>query len=264
MPDMRVALSGSGNMGQHVMAAVEAAPGMQVVGVLDGLAQAETIALPGGADVPLLRSVDGLDSLEADALVDFSNAVWTEALLPHALERGVRPVVGTTGLSEAFVDQMVEQSVAAGVGGVIASNFALGAVMMMHLARIAAPHFEAVEVIEQHHDGKVDAPSGTAMTTAREMRAARDSDFRRNVAERETLPHARAAEFGGVTLHSVRLPGLVAHQEVIFGGVGETLKLRHDSISRESFMPGVLRALREAESLDHIVVGLDRLLGLVD
>ena len=95
------------------------------------------------------------------------------------------------------------------------------------------------------------------------MRAARDSDFHRNVAERETLPNARGAELGGVTLHSVRLPGLVAHQEVYFGGIGETLKLRHDSISRESFMPGVLRAVRESAGLDQIVVGLDRLLGLV-
>ena len=264
MPPLRVAVSGSGNMGDHVMAAITAADEMAVVGVLDGLAETDRRVLPDGREVPLLRSVDDLETLKADVVVDFTNAVWTEVLLPQAIASGVRPVVGTSGLATSFVDRMVGASVEAGLGGVIASNFALGAVMMMHLARVAAPHFESVEVIEQHHDGKVDAPSGTAMTTAEEMRNARGRDFRRNVAERETLPHARGSEFGGVTLHSVRLPGLVAHQEVIFGGTGETLKLRHDSINRESFMPGVLRAVRESGDLDRIVVGLDRLLGLID
>ena len=119
-----------------------------------------------------------------------------------------------------------------------------------------------MEVIEQHHDGKVDAPSGTAVATAQAMREARGADFRRNVAERETLPDARAATLGGVTLHAVRLPGLVAHQTVLFGGLGETLTIRHDSMDRESFMPGVLRGVRAAMELDHLVVGLDRVLGL--
>ncbi len=263
MARLRVAVGGSGNMGRQVMAAVLDAEDMDVVGVLDGLAQSDHVLLSDGSEVPLANTVDALAGFEADALIDFSNAAWTDLLLPHAIEIGVRPIIGTTGLSDEFVERMVAASQQAGVGGVIASNFALGAVMMMHLAAIAAPFFDSVEVIEQHHDGKVDAPSGTAMTTAQKMRAARDSDFKRNVAERETLPSARGAELGGVTLHSVRLPGLVAHQEVYFGGVGETLKLRHDSISRESFMPGVLRAVRESAELDQIVVGLDRLLGLV-
>ena len=176
--------------------------------------------------------------------------------------RGVAPVVGTTGLPDALIAETRAACARERLGGVIASNFALGAVMLMHLATIAAPFFDAVEVIEQHHAGKADAPSGTAVTTARMMREARASDFQRNVAERETVAGARGAELAGVTLHSVRLPGLVAHQEVIFGGTGETLKLRHDSMSRESFMPGVLRAIRAAPTLDHLVIGLDRLLGL--
>ena len=263
MAKIRVAVGGSGNMGRQVMAAVLDAEDMDVVGVLDGLAPSDHILLSDGSEVPFANTVDALAGFEADALIDFSNAAWTDALLPHAIEIGVRPIIGTTGLSDEFVERMVAASSEAKIGGVIAANFALGAVMMMHLAAIAAPFFDSVEVIEQHHDGKVDAPSGTAMTTAQRMRAARDSDFHRNVAERETLPNARGAELGGATLHSVRLPGLVAHQEVYFGGIGETLKLRHDSISRESFMPGVLRAVRESAGLDQIVVGLDRLLGLV-
>jgi len=164
--------------------------------------------------------------------------------------------------SEALLAASVRGCAARALGGVVAANFALGAVMMMHLARVAAPFFEAVEVIEQHHDGKVDAPSGTGMATAEAMREARGSDFRRNVADRETLPNARGAALGGVTLHAVRLPGLVAHQTVLFGGLGETLTIRHDSMNRDSFMPGVLRATRAAMELDHLVVGLDRVLGL--
>jgi 4-hydroxy-tetrahydrodipicolinate reductase len=133
---------------------------------------------------------------------------------------------------------------------------------MTHFAGIAARYYEAAEIIEKHHDQKVDSPSGTALSTARLMAEARGSAFKRNVPASEPLPGARAAEQDGVTIHAVRLPGLVAHQEVIFGGLGETLTIRHDTTSRESFMPGILLAIREAPKLDHLVVGLDKLLGL--
>jgi 4-hydroxy-tetrahydrodipicolinate reductase len=259
---IRVVVSGSGTMGRQVMQAVQAAEDLEVVGVLEKFSSGERYVLPAGDAVPLRQAPGGLVDLAADVLVDFSNAEWSEQVVPAAIAAGVRPVVGTSGLSPAFVAVCAEACATARLGGVIASNFALGAVMMMHLSRVAAPFFDAVEVIEQHHDGKVDAPSGTAMTTAREMRAARGSDFQRNVAERETLPEARGSELGGVTLHAVRLPGLVAHQTVLFGGVGETLTIRHDSTSRESFMPGVLRAVRSVMEQEGLVEGLDRLLGL--
>ena len=261
---LRVAVSGSGQMGAQILTTLVAADAIEIAGVLEKFSQGEQYALPDGRRVPLRQSVEGLPGLGADVVVDFSNAAWTEQLLPRAIEAGVRPVIGTSGLSDALVQQAVAACAAKGLGGVVAANFALGAVMLMHLARVAAPFFDAVEVIEQHHDGKVDAPSGTAIATARAMREARSQDFERNVAEREPLPNARGADLGGVTLHAVRLPGLVAHQEVIFGGVGETLKLRHDSTSRESFMPGVLQAVRAVSELDHLVIGLDRLLGLRD
>jgi 4-hydroxy-tetrahydrodipicolinate reductase len=259
---IRVVVSGSGNMGLHVMQAVQAADDMELAGVLEKFSSGEQYAPPDGGPVLLRQDAADVGDFSADVLVDFSNAAWSEQVVPAAIAVGVRPVVGTSGLSPAFVAECAAQCASAHVGGVVASNFALGAVMMMHLSRVAAPFFDAVEVIEQHHDGKVDAPSGTAMTTAREMRAARDSDFDRNVAERETLPDARGSELGGVTLHSVRLPGLVAHQTVLFGGVGETLTIRHDSTSRESFMPGVLRAVRSVMEQDGLVEGLDRILGL--
>ena len=197
-------------------------------------------------------------------MIDFSNAEWTERLIPAAVNAAVRPVIGTSGLSDQVVADAERRVNEAGLGGVIAANFALGAVMMMHLANIAAPLFDSVEIIEQHHDGKVDAPSGTAVATAQSMRAARDSDFTRNEAERHNVEgyNSRGAELGGASLHSVRLPGLVAHQVIVFGGNNETLTIRHDSMSRASFIPEILRAARAAPDLDQLVIGLDRLLGL--
>ncbi len=262
---LRVAVSGTGQMGTLILRTLAAAPDLEIAGVLEKFSQGDTHALPDGAGtVPLRQTPEGVGDFGADVVVDFSNAAWTEQLLPRAIEAGVRPVIGTSGLSDALIGQAESACAEAKLGGVIAANFALGAVFLIHLARMAAPFFDAVEVIEQHHAGKVDAPSGTAIATARAMRAARDGDFSHNVAERKSLPDARGAELGGVGIHSVRLPGLVAHQEVIFGGTGETLKLRHDTMSRESFMPGVLRAVRATPELDHLVIGLERLLGLGD
>ena len=257
----RVVMSGAGNMGQQIMAVIDAADDLELVGALDGLASSETIDVR-GREVPLSNEVDALAAWSADVVVDFSHVDWTTQLLPAAIAAAVHPVIGTSGLPEGLVSAAEGACRDLQLGGVVAANFALGAVMMMHLARVAAPFFDAVEIIEQHHDGKVDSPSGTAIATAQAMREARDSDFNRRESERETLPGGRGAELGGASLHSVRLPGLVAHQVTIFGGVSETLTLRHDSMSRESFLPQILRAVRAAPTLDHLVVGLDRLLGL--
>lgn len=260
---MRIVMSGAGNMGGQIMAALEAADDLELVGALDGLTSASSVDV-GGRAVPLSADLDALAEWSPDALIDFSNAAWTERLLPAAISAGIRPVIGTSGLSDQLIADAETACRERQLGGVVAANFALGAVMMMHLARIAAPHFEAVEVLEMHHAGKVDAPSGTAVATAQELREARGSDFSRNVPEREPIPGGRGAEHGGVALHSVRLPGLVAHQQIMFGGVGETLTIRHDSMSRESFIPMVLHATRSVIKLDRLVVGLDRLLGLRD
>ena len=260
---MRVAMSGAGNMGGQIMAALEAADDLELVGSLDGLADGGAVEVA-GRGVPLANSLDALSEWAPDVVIDFSNAAWTERLLPRLIEGGIHPVIGTSGLSDDLVASSAAASAERGLGGLIAPNFALGAVMMMHLARIAAEHFDAVEVLEMHHAGKVDAPSGTAVATAQELREARGRDFERNIAEREPIPGGRGAEHGGVSLHSIRLPGLVAHQQIMFGGVGETLTIRHDSMSRESFVPMVLHATRSVIELDRLVVGLDRLLGLRD
>ena len=141
-------------------------------------------------------------------------------------------------------------------------NFALGAAVLLHLARVAAQHFDWAEIIELHHDKKADAPSGTSLHIAREMVASRGQDFQRAETAKFTLADVRAGQQGGVGIHSVRLPGFVAHQEVIFGGLGQTLTLRHDSTSRESFLPGALASLRYVLTSTGVTVGLDKVLGL--
>lgn len=257
----QVAMSGAGNMGRQIMAALDAAADLQLVGALDGLAAEPEIEI-NGRPIPLRSDLAALAEWSPDIVVDFSHVDWTTQLLPAAIAAGVHPVIGTSGLPDSLIAEAERACAERRLGGVVAANFALGAVMLMHLARVAAPFFDSVEIIEQHHDGKVDSPSGTAIATAQAMREAREADFARRQSERETIPGGRGAELGGASLHSVRLPGLVAHQVTIFGGIGETLTLRHDSMSRESFIPQILRAVRAAPALDHLVVGLDRLLGL--
>ena len=149
-----------------------------------------------------------------------------------------------------------------GLGAAIVPNFALGAAVLLHLARVAAQHFDWAEIIELHHDKKADAPSGTSLHIAREMVASRGQDFQRAETAKFTLADVRAGQQGGVGIHSVRLPGFVAHQEVIFGGLGQTLTLRHDSTSRESFLPGALVSLRYVLTSTGVTVGLDKVLGL--
>jgi len=260
---VRVLVSGSGKMGRAIVEAVDAAEGMTPVGVLEKFAEQTSLALPSGIDVPMTADEDdAFDELGADVVIDFTNAAWTPIVVDAALKRGVRPVIGTSGLSDEFVRSLAERCRAQRLGGVVAANFALGAVLLMHMAKIAARYFDAAEIIELHHAQKVDAPSGTAVATAKGMVEARGRPFERNVPESETVPGARVAQIDGVTLHSLRLPGLVAHQEVIFGGQGQTLTIRHDSTGRDSFMPGIVLAVREVMRREELVVGLDALIGL--
>ncbi|MEX1022769.1 MAG: 4-hydroxy-tetrahydrodipicolinate reductase [Dehalococcoidia bacterium] len=262
---IRVAVSGFGQMGRLVLDTVEAQDDMQPVGVLEPMPSAEATEhrLPGGANVPIYRDPAALlDGARPDVVVDFTNAAFTPALIEAASARGVRLVVGTSGVPSEVVEGWRRACAEGGVGGVYASNFAIGAVLLMHMAGVAARFFDAAEIIELHHDRKVDAPSGTALATARAMRDARGRDFDANTPDLEHLEHARGASLGGVGIHSVRLPGFVASQEVIFGGVGQTLTLRHDTTGRDSFMPGVMLAIREVMTRRELVVGLDELVGL--
>jgi 4-hydroxy-tetrahydrodipicolinate reductase len=258
--EIRAVVSGTGKMGRQVAAALLAEPGMSPVAYLDALQEAPTL------DGMVVYRDAGrcFDDFKPDAVVDFTNAEWTPLVATAAIERRVRPVIGTTGLPGPFIEELEAACRAKEVGGLVASNFALSAVLMMEFARQAGRFFDSVEIIELHHDQKVDAPSGTAKTTAEMMLGARGRPFSRTETERFTVEGSRGGELGGVTIHSVRLPGLVAHQEVIFGGIGQTLTIRQDSTGRESFMPGVLLAVRKVMQLDHLVVGLDGVLDLGD
>lgn len=255
---IRVVVSGTGQMGALVRATIEAQDDMEVTGLIEPLGSKGSSHLyPVGDDPAALFAI-----AHPDVVIDFTNAAFTARLIDAALEAGVRPVIGTSGVPADAAERLRQGSAQAQRGAFIAPNFALGAVVLMHLADIAARYFDSAEVIELHHDQKVDAPSGTALETARRMRAARGSDFAHNEPSLEHIPGARGAVEGGVGLHSVRLPGFVAHQEVIFGGQGQTLSLRHDSTGRDSFMPGVLLATRAVMDLKGLVVGLGNLIGL--
>jgi 4-hydroxy-tetrahydrodipicolinate reductase len=187
--------------------------------------------------------------------------------LPHYAHQGIHAVVGTTGLSADDLAQAAKLFEESAANAIVAANFAIGAVLLLHFSRLAAPHMDSVEVIELHHDAKRDAPSGTALHTAAGIAEARRAAGRGPLPPDPTtelvLPGARGGEgAGGVRVHSVRLPGLVAHEEVIFGATGQSLSIRHDSYDRRSFMPGVLLAVRTVADRPGLTVGLEPLLGL--
>ncbi len=250
-------------MGRAVLAGLEEHPDFEPVGMIEKLSTDDRFASASGLSLP--QSVDPgalLDAAKPDVVIDFTNADWTPILAPAALERGVRLVIGTTGLTEGWINDLDAQCRTRGVGAVIAPNYAIGAILMIHMAKIASRFFDSAEIIELHHDKKVDAPSGTALSTAREMLAARGKPFDRNEPDKQPLPGARDAQLEGLTIHSVRLPGFVAHQEVIFGGAAQTLSIRHDTSGRDSFIPGVLLAAKEVMHRKELVRSLESLFGL--
>jgi len=200
---------------------------------------------------------------ETDVAIDFTHPTVVMDNLKFLIDNGIHAVVGTTGFTDSRLGQ-VEEWLAAkpDVAVLIAPNFAIGAVLSMHFAQQAARFFESVEVIELHHPNKADAPSGTAVRTARLIAASRKGLPPNPDATSTGLEGARGAEVDGIAVHSVRLAGLVAHQEMLFGGPGETLTIRHDSIDRTSFVPGVLLAVRKIREFAGLTVGIEQLLDL--
>ncbi|GAB4286437.1 MAG: 4-hydroxy-tetrahydrodipicolinate reductase [Coriobacteriia bacterium] len=244
-------------MGAEVVRAVTEADGMAVVAAVDPRHAGEIVADGVSVAADLASAIAATDP---DVMVDFTHPSVVEAALRTALAAGVHCVVGTTGLADDVIADL-----AAGAPDdvclFVAPNFAIGAVLMMRFAAEAARFMPHVEVIELHHDQKADAPSGTALRTAHLIAEARPHRPEAPGRETEIAEGARGADVAGVTVHSVRLPGLVAHQEVLFGGQGQTLSIRHDSIDRTSFMPGVLLAVREAPKRRGLIVGLEAFMG---
>ena len=200
-----------------------------------------------------------IDQTKAQVVVDFTTAVAAMKNADCIIESGARPVIGTSGLVPEQVAELQKLCNKQNLGGIIVPNFAIGAVLMMKYSQDAAKYFPHVEVIELHHDLKVDAPSGTAIKTANLLAESRRL-APQTVDEKEILSGARGANAENIRIHSVRLPGLVAHQEVIFGGQSQTLTIRHDSIHRDSFMPGVCLACKKVMDLNELVYGMEHLL----
>ena len=253
---IKVIIAGfKGKMGQAAYQMVTADPELELAGLLDPFTEETEVA-----GVPVFNRKEDLVSLEADVWVDFTTPKVAYENTRFALESGFAPVVGTTGFTPEQITELTALSCEKGLGGLIAPNFAVGAVLLMQFAAQAAKYFPNVEIIELHHDKKKDAPSGTAIKTAELISENRSAMHQGATDEEELLAGARGADFEGMRIHSVRLPGLVAHQEVIFGSQGEGLTLRHDSYDRGSFMTGVNLGIKEVVKRHELVYGLEHLL----
>ena len=245
---MKVGVLGAlGKVGQEICKAVEAADDMELVASIDQ-----------GDDLQLL-----VDS-GAEAIVDFTHPDVVMGNLAFCVEHGIHAVVGTTGFDEERLATLREQTAGTDVGVLIAPNFSIGAVLMMQFAAKAAPYFDSVEIVEMHHPTKADAPSGTARRTAEMVAAARREAGCEPMpdATSQALDGSRGADVDGVPVHALRIRGAVAHQEVILGELGETLTIRHDSMDRAGFGPGVLTGLRAIKDHPGVTVGLEHFLGL--
>lgn len=251
---IRVAVSGAGGrMGRLVAETVAATKDLDLVACFDPGHPGEMAA---GVDI----SADGISA--ADVVVEFTTPDVVMGNLRAWRSAGFHAVVGTSGFDEGRLEAVRTEWGQGPPNCLIVPNFSIGAVLMMRFAELAAPHFAASEVIELHHDRKLDAPSGTALATAARMTAAGGRQ-ERSMESDELIAGARGADAGGVPVHAVRLPGMLAHQEVLLGSPGEALIIRHDTTDRVAFMPGVLLAVRSVAGMpDPVSVGLDALLGL--
>ena len=248
--NIKVAIAGArGRMGTAAVEAIKNAPDMDIVAALDykheGLFLHNTEVTEEQGGIPIYTSFDLLAvETKPDVLLDLTGPDAVFENMHNAISKGVRPVVGTSGLSFENIATLADFANEKEVGGIIAPNFSIGAVLMMKFSAIAARYLSDIEIIELHHDKKLDAPSGTAMKTAELIMDAREPHAQGHPEEQEKLAGARGADVDGMRIHSVRLPGLLAHQEVLLGGEGELLTLRHDTFDRSSFMPGVLLSIR--------------------
>lgn len=233
-----------GRMGQMTVKAIQEHPGFELVGQT-------------GRDYDLKKAIK--DS-KAEVVIDFTHPDSVFANTLAIIESCARPVIGTSGLKQEQVHTLQDKCAGLKLGGIIAPNFSLGAVLMMKYAREIAKYMPHAEIIEMHHDNKADSPSGTAMRTA-EMLAEGCKAINQPVKpSRETVHNARGAHYRGIPIHAIRLPGFLAHQQIIFGANGETLTLQHDSIDRQCFMPGVCLACEKVMKLDHLIYGLEEIL----
>lgn len=264
MENIKVVIAGPrGRMGSEAVKMVDETDHFTLVGVVDRINGGQLLNdLPGFTSKAKIFTelIECFQETKPDVLIDLTTPDIGKEHTIKALEYGVRPVVGTTGFSEQDLEELTNLTEKQGIGAIIAPNFAVGAVLMMKFSQMAAKYFPDVEIIEQHHDQKLDAPSGTGLKTAEMIHEVREEKRQGHSEEKELISGARGADYHGIRVHSVRLPGLVAHQEVLFGGDGQTLKIRHDSYNRASFMSGVKLCVETVMKIDVLVYGLENII----
>ncbi|UQS86261.1 4-hydroxy-tetrahydrodipicolinate reductase [Nicoliella spurrieriana] len=255
---VKILLAGfTGSMGQKAIKMIEDTPEFDLVAVYAPTAD-QSAAEYGLADsVAVFNDLNQIDA-DADVWIDFTipDSVYKDT--KFAIEHGYHPVIGTTGLTDDQEAELIALSKQKQLGGLIAPNFGLSAVLLMKFAKEAAQYFPDVEVIEMHHEDKKDAPSGTALSTAKMIDEVRPNHEQGD--SKESMPGVRGGDYHGIRIHAVRLPGYIAHEQVLFGGAGEALTIRQDSFDRASFMQGVKVAVKNVKKLSELVVGLENLL----
>lgn len=254
-----------GRMGREAVQLTGNTEHFELIAVIDhkndGMMLSDLVGFQTFHNVPIYKDLEKcLQEIQADVLIDLTTPEVGMHHARTALQYNVRPVVGTTGFTKDELRELEQICSDKGLGCIIAPNFAIGAVLMMKFSQLAAKYFNDVEIIEMHHDKKLDAPSGTAVKTAEMIAALRTPKEQGHPDEKETLSGSRGGNFEGMHIHSVRLPGLVAHQQVLFGSDGQTLTIRHDSYHRGSFMSGVKVATETVMELNHFVYGLENIL----
>ena len=264
MEKIRVIVNGgAGKMGRSIVKAIYGSEDLDLVGVADLLNQGEDAGTVAGISPLGIKITSDLERLlkesGAAVMIDFTSPLTVMDNIHAALQHRVAPVVGTTGITGDNLEQIKKWIEQYDTGAIIAPNFSLGAILLLKAAQLCARYFQAVEIIELHHDEKLDSPSGTAIKQARHIyKAAGKQQPQKEALEK--IPGTRGGNVDGIPIHSIRLPGMIAHHEVIFGDVGQVLTLRHDTMDRSSFMPGLFLAVRRAPANKKLIYGLEKLL----
>ncbi len=263
MDRIKVVIHGvMGKMGHQILSSLGHNAEIEIVGAVD-VDVTQNYLTESDKQIPLSSSLaDIIKQTNPQVVIDFTNHEAAMTAMRTTLESNVNMVIGTTGFSADDLGEIDNLAKEKKVGVIAAPNFALGAVLMMNMAQLAAKYFDYAEIIELHHEQKIDAPSGTAVTTARAMVDARGKPFFHVVPKKEVVSNSRGGELGGVAIHSVRMPGLFAHQEVVLGSLGQTLTIRHDTGGRECYVPGILMAVKKVVTIKGLIYGLDKLLSL--
>jgi len=263
MSKIKVVISGiSGKMGQESLKAVHAQSDMEVIGGTCKSPQYSTLTIPDSSiKIPTTASLEPIIS-EADVVLDFTNSEVAMDAIRIAANHNVPIVTGSTGFNAEMVKEIETISEKNKLGIIVAPNFAIGAVLMMHLAKTAGQFFEFADLTESHHEQKLDSPSGTAISIAKSALENRNSGFTSVKSQKELIEGTRGGTLEGINIHSSRMPGRVAHHELTFGTIGQTFTIKHDSINRESFMPGVIMAIKHVIGQSSLIWGLEKVMRL--